>query len=129
MKLGLFGASAPDDMTTSLVADGIASADTVVRERSIYAAFLLKWPAFQQPLAAGLEREEREDLRRMLEAAALVHSALESRHERAMQAVDQALAEIQASNASRHWQNLRSVSSSGSVWRESNTTTIRTSCA
>ncbi|MCL4225286.1 MAG: hypothetical protein KJZ91_12555 [Myxococcales bacterium] len=72
VKLGLLGASAPDDTTTRLVVEGIASADAVVRERAIYAAFLLKWPAFQQPLAAALEREEREDLRRMLEAAATV---------------------------------------------------------
>jgi hypothetical protein len=75
VKLGLLGAPAPDEATTRLVTDGIASSNPVTRERAIYAAFLLKWAAFQQPLAAALEREEREDLRRMLEAAAAVCDA------------------------------------------------------
>jgi len=71
-KLGL--ASPPDfnPTTADLIIAGLASHKPDVREGAIFAAFLLKWPAFQQPIADALAREDREDLRRILEAAATV---------------------------------------------------------
>jgi hypothetical protein len=72
--VGLGLASPPDlDATTArLVTAGLASPTPGVREGAIYAAFLLKWPVFRQSIAEALAREDRDDLCRMLEAAATV---------------------------------------------------------
>ncbi len=71
-KLGLASPPGFDPTTARLITAGLTSDRPDVREGAIYAAFLLKWPAFQQPIADALAREDRDDLRRMLEAAAAV---------------------------------------------------------
>jgi len=70
--LGLASPPEPDETTARLVTAGLASPRPEVREGAINAAFLLKWPVFQQPIADALAREDRDDLRRILEAAATV---------------------------------------------------------
>ncbi len=71
-RLGLAGPAELDVDIARLVSTGLASSDRGVREGAIYATFLLKWPAFQPPIATALAREDHDDLRRMLEAAATV---------------------------------------------------------